>query len=319
MAMIRRGFLGLLVSSSVWPTLARAQGKPARIGVLIATNPEPFWSLLREGLRGHGYVEGRNVQLELRSADGKPERLQGLAEELVRREVDIIVAAQTPAVTAAKRATTTIPIVMAPAANPVGTGLVASLARPGGNVTGLSGTTTEMGSKLLEIVRDMLPATRRVAVLANGADPFTKLFLAQIEAGGRMLGLAIHPFTIRGVEEMAAALDVAVRDRADALIIQPSLPRKPAIELALQHRLPPVSPSHLFAGDGGLLSYAASQTETYRRAAVYVDRILKGAKPTDLPVEQPTRFELIVNMKTAKALGLSIAETFLIRADQVIE
>jgi putative ABC transport system substrate-binding protein len=311
---------GVALAPLLWPLPLRAQRtKLPSIGVLVPANPEPFWGLLREGLREHGYAEGKNIRFEFRSADGNPERLRQLADELIRLKVDMIVASQTPAVIAVKRATTEIPIVMAAAGDPVGTGLVASLARPGGNITGLSGTTAELGSKILELVREMLPSTRRVAVLANATDPFTKPFLAQIEQGGRSLGIAIQVLQVRGAEEFGAAFAAMARERADAVIVQPSLPRKLALDLALKQRLPPISPTRLFAAEGGLLSYALNQNELYRRAAFYIDRIFKGARPADLPVEQPTKYELVINLKAAKTLGIAVPPTLLARADEVIE
>jgi putative ABC transport system substrate-binding protein len=319
--MRRREFITLLGGAAVvWPLAAVAQQpKLPRIGVLVPANPEPFWSTFRDGLREHGYIEGRNIQFEFRSADGKPNLLRALADELVRLKVDIIVANQTPAVTAAKQATTEIPIIMAPAADPLGTGLISNLARPGGNITGLSGTTAELGAKVLELVRDMLPHTRRVAVLANATDPFTKTFTEQIELGGRALGIAIQIVTVQVADEFDAAFAAMAKERVDAVIVQPSLPRKRAVELALKQRLPPISPTGFFTAEGGLMSYSANQDDLYRRAAVYIDRILKGVKPADLPVEQPTRFELVINLKTARALGLEIPPMLLARADQVIE
>jgi putative ABC transport system substrate-binding protein len=221
------------VSSAVFRPLA-AQGqqpKLARIGVLITGNPEPFWSELRKGLRDHGYIEGRTIAFELRSADADPIRLRELADELVRLKVDIIVASQTPAVIAARQATTQIPIVML-SGDPVGTGLVSSLARPGGNITGLSATAAELAPKNLELIREVLPSTARVAVLANAAGPFSRPYVEQIEEGGRTLGIAIQTIRVRVPEEFEAAFAAMVKERADAAIVQPSLPRKPALDLA---------------------------------------------------------------------------------------
>jgi putative tryptophan/tyrosine transport system substrate-binding protein len=249
--MKRREVITLIGAALGWPLAARAQqAKVVTIGVLIPANPEPFWSVLREALREFGYIEGQNVRFEFRSADGNPSLLSDLATELVRLRVDIIVASQTPAVHAAKQATSEIPIVMASAGDPVGTGLVASLARPGGNITGNSGTTAELGAKTLELVREMLPATHHVAVLANAADPFTTSFLKQIEAGGQAVGLRIQSITVRGAEEFEAAFAAMTKERADAVVIQPSLPRKRALDLALRHRLPSVSPTRLFPSKG---------------------------------------------------------------------
>jgi putative ABC transport system substrate-binding protein len=319
--MRRREFISLLGGATVAsPILARAQQrKMPRIGVLVPANPEPFLSAFRAGLREQGYVEGQNIQLEFRSADGEPDRLRALADELARLNVDILVANQTPAVMAAKQATTEIPIVMAPAADPVGTGLVSNLARPGGNVTGLSGTVRELGAKTVELIRDMLPHTRRIAVLANATDPFTRPFTAQIELEGRALGVDVLVIAVRAPNEFDAAFATMAKERVDAVIVQPSLPRKRAIELAVKQRLPPFSPTRFFTADGGLMSYSANLDEVHRRVAFYIDRILKGAKPADLPVEQPNKFELVVNLKTAKALGLDIPRTLLERADEVID
>ena len=319
--MRRRDFIKVIAGSpATWPLAARAQQpKLPRIGILIPANPEPFWSVFQQGLREHDYIEGQTIQVEFRSAEGKPNLLRELADELVRLKVDIIVASQTPAVTAARQATTEIPIVMAPAGDPVGTGLISSLARPGGNITGLSSTTAELGAKTLELIRDVLPSTRRVAVLANAVDPFSRPFSELIEDGGRTLGIAIQTIKVRRVEEFDAAFAAMDKERADAVIVQPSLPRKPALDLALKHRLPAIGATPLLRREGGLMSYSGAQTDTYRRAAFYIDRILKGAKPADLPVEQPTRYELIVNLKTAKALGLTVPPTLLARADEVIE
>ena len=318
--MKRRTFIKIIGgAAAAWPLGARGQqGTLPRIGVLVPANPEPFWSVFREALREHGYVAGQSIQFEFRSADGNPDLLPALADELVRLKVDIIVASQTPAA-AAKKATPRIPIVMATAGDPVGTGLVASLARPGGNVTGLSGTTAELGKKTIELIREMLPAARRAGILANTADPFTKSFVREIEAGGRSLGFAIETIMLRGEAEYAAAFATLGRERADAAILQPSLPRKPAIDLALKHRLPLISPTALFPREGGLMSYSAKQSDLYRRSAFYIDRILKGANPADLPVEQPTKYELVFNLKTARALGIEIPPLLLASADEVIE
>jgi putative ABC transport system substrate-binding protein len=317
----RRKFLATLGAAAAWPLAARAQQpKLPRIGVLVTSAPEPFWSLFREGLRANGYIEGRNIQFEFRSAD-QPDLLRVRADELVRLKVDIIVASLTPAVIAARQATSEIPIVMAPAGDPVRTGLVSSLARPGGNITGLSSTTAELYAKTLELIREMLPSTRRVAVLANAdtaGDPFAIPFVEQIEDAGRALGIAIQTIRVRREEEYDAAFAAIIKERADAIMVQGSLPRKAALDLALKHRLPLIG-GRLPIQEGELISYSANQNDTYRRAAYYIDRILKGVKPADLPVEQPTRFELVVNLKTAKALGIEVPPTLLARADEVIE
>jgi putative ABC transport system substrate-binding protein len=316
----RRAFITLLGGAVVaWPLAARAQQqKPARIGVLVPADPEPFWSEFRAGLREHGYIEGQNIAFEFRSAEGKPERLRGLADELVRLKVDIIAAHQTPSVIAARHATTEIPIVMAPAGDPVGTGLISSLVRPGGNITGLSATSAEAGAKTLELIREVLPSTRRVAVLANATDPFSRVLVELIENGGRTLGIAIQAIRVRGADEFDAAFATMVNERADAVIVQGSMPRKPAIDLALKHRLPLIG-QNPFAREGGWMSYSLRQSDLFHRAAYYVDRILKGARPADLPVEQPTKYELVINLKTTKALGLTVPDKLLSLADEVIE
>jgi ABC-type uncharacterized transport system substrate-binding protein len=307
--MRRRRFITLLGGAAAWPLAARAQqAKLPRIGVLVVSNPEPFWTEFRAGLREHGYTEGQNIAFEFRSADGKLERLRGLADELVRLKVDIIVASQTPAVIAARQATTEIAIVMQ-AGDPVGLGLVSSLARPGGNITGLSTTGPDTGPKRLELIHEVLPSARRVALLANAPDPYSR----------PKLGFIIQTIKIRGAEEYDAAFSAMVREHADAAILQPSLPRNQAIDLALKHRLPLVGGGGRPPQDGVLLSYSARQTEAYRRMAYYIDRILKGAKPANLPVEQPTHYELVINLKTAKALGITVPDTVLAIADEVIE
>jgi putative ABC transport system substrate-binding protein len=317
--MRRRTFIEGIAASTAWPFAARAQQRKSRIGVLVPANPEPFWSELQSGLREHGYIAGQNIECEFRSADGKgPERLRALADEFVRLKVDIIVAHTTPAIIAARQATTEIPIVMAPAGDPVGTGLISSLARPGGNLTGLSATSSETGAKTLQLIREMIPSTRHVAVLANATDPFSRVLVELIENGGRTLGIAIQTIKVRGVDELDAAFAAMAQEKADAVIVQGSLPRTPAIELALKYRLPLVGVNP-FAHEGGLMSYSANQSEMYHRAAYYVDRILKGIKPADLPVEEPTHFDLAINLKTAKALGLTVPPTLLARADEVIE
>ncbi len=297
---------------------ARPADKPWRIGVLVQANWEQNYAHFKDGLRELGLVEGRNILIEFRSAQANIDALPGLAAELVRLKVDVIVAFQTPCVLAAKQATSSIPIVMG-AADPVGSGIVTSLARPGGNITGVAGLTAELSAKMLELVRELRPGAKRVGVLANAKDPFTKTFVGQIENAGVVTGIEIRTALVRGVDDYAAAFATWAKLRVDAVIVQTSLPPQRAIELALQHRLPSMSARRAFAEAGGLLSYAANVRDRGRKLAAYVDRILKGAKPADLPVEQPTRFELLINGKTVKALGLKLPQSLLIRADQVIE
>jgi putative tryptophan/tyrosine transport system substrate-binding protein len=319
--MRRREFTNLVAGVVVaWPFAARAQQtRRPKLGVLLVGSRETFSRFFGEGLRELGYIDGQNITIELRSADEKLDRLPDLAAELVRLGVDVIIASETPAVQAAKRATTDIPIVMAPSGDPVGTGLIASLARPGGNVTGLSAAAAELAGKSLELIRELSPSARRVAALAHPTNPFTKPFLEQIQLVGRALGVEIQVLMVRDAEEFAAAFDEMDKQQIAAVIVQPTLPRAPVAELARQHRLPAVSGTRAFADAGGLMSYAGSLADRYRNAAPYVDKILKGAKPADLPVQQPTRFELVINLKTAKALGITVPQSLLQRADEVIE
>jgi putative ABC transport system substrate-binding protein len=320
--MRRREFL-TFASVAVLSPLASAaqQPKVPTIGALVIgnTDPEEFWRVFRQGLRDLGYVEGQNIRFEFRSAEGQANRLPELAAELVRLKVDVIVTWFTPPTQAAKQATRQIPIVMADAGDPVGMGLVASLARPGGNVTGIAGMTAELSGKCIELIREMLPAARRVTALANATDPFSKPFLEQVQLGGEATGTTINPIKISSREEFEAAFAAMEKERPDAVIVQPSLPSKRAAELALKHHVPAVSVPRRFAEEGGLMSYSPRIADLYRKAAVYVDKILKGAQPADLPLEQPTIFELVINLKTAKALGLTVPPIFLARADELIE
>ena len=321
--MKRREFITLLGgAAAAWPLVARAQQpKVPTIGALVIGNadPEEFWREFRQGLRDLGYVEGQNVRFEFRSAEGQVERVPELAAELVHLKVDVIVTWFTPTTQAAKQATSQIPIVMADAGDPVGTGLVASLPRPGGNVTGIAGVTAELSGKCIELIRELLPAARRVTALANATDPFSKPFLEKVQLAGEATGTTINPVRISSREEFEGAFAAMEKERPDAVIVQPSLPSKRAAELALKHHVPAVSVPRWFAEEGGLMSYSARFADLYRKAAVYVDKILKGAQPADLPVEQPTIFEMVINLRTAKALGLTIPPAFIARADKVID
>jgi len=320
--MKRREFIAFVISAVAWPLTARAQqAKVPTVGVLLTGNPDPeiFLKSFRGALRDVGYTDGQNIRLEVRSAEGKSVLLPQKAAELVGLKVDIIVAALTPAIQAAKQATSDIPIVMAPAGEPVGTGLVASLARPGGNVTGVSAATAELAGKSLELVREALPSARKVAVLANEADPLAKPFLEQIDQGARTLGLEVDTTMVRPETPLDAVFDEISSKKAEALIVQGSLQQKELFDLAIKHRLPSFSSNRQVANTGGLMTYAANSAEVQRGAAGYVDKILKGAKPADLPVEQPTKFELVINANTARALGITIPPALLARADEVIE
>jgi ABC-type uncharacterized transport system substrate-binding protein len=317
----RREFITLLGgAAAAWPLAARAQQTAMpRIGILVVGSTDFFLRVFRQGLYDLGYVEGQNLTVEVRSGGGNLDLLPDLAQELVRLRPDVIVASQTPAVQAVKQATKDIPIVMATAGDPVGTGLVASLARPGGNVTGISAATAELAGKCLELIKELLPAAKRAAVLANATDPFTKSLFDQVELASRVTGISVRAVPVRDASEFGPAFAEMERERVEAVIVQPSLLHKLSIELALRHHLPALSPTRGFVEAGGLMSYSGRTADVYRDAAGYVDKILKGSKPADLPVQQPSKFELVINLKTAKALGLEVPPTLLARADEVIE
>jgi len=319
--------LAVLLAS---PFAAEAQqaAKVARIGYLagnLAATPQPL-EAFRQRLRDLGYVEGRNVVIEIRDAEGKLERFPALAAELVALKVDVIVAPSTPAALAAKQATRTLPIVFAGAADPVASGLVTSLARPGGNVTGLSLLAPELVGKCLELLKQAVPGVSRVAVLwqPGGLPERTeKDILKEAEVAARVLGVRLQVVEARGPENFDRAFSDMIRARAGALTVLTSNKflgeRRRLVDLAAKHRLPAVYPWREGVDAGGLMAYGPDFADMFRRAATYVDKILKGAKPADLPVEQPTKFELVINMKTAKALGLTIPQSLLGRADEVIQ
>jgi putative ABC transport system substrate-binding protein len=321
--MQRRNFVMFLGGmATCWPLASAApQPKMPTIGVLVVGSPgsERFWQLFRQGMRELGYVEGQNIRYEFRSDEGQAARLPELAAELVRLKVDLIVTWFTPAARAAKQATQQIPVVMALAGNPVETGLVQSLSRPGGNVTGMAAVGAELAGKCVEMVREMIPTARRIAALTNVPDPFSKPFLEQITLSGAATGSTIEPIMIHDAAELEAGFAAMAKQPPDAVIVQPSLPTRRVAELALKYRLPAVSFLRGIVDEGGLMCYGVAEGDAYHRAAVFADKILKGAKPADLPVEQPTKFELVINLKTAKALGLTIPPAFLARADEVIE
>ncbi len=326
--MQRREFITLLGGGAVaptmlWPLAARAQhSKFARIGVLYigTADAESFKKELREGLRELGYVEGQNIAFEFRSAEGKLDRLPDLAAELVRLKVDLIVTLYVPPTLAAKQATREIPIVTI-VGDPVETGIVASLARPGGNITGVSIMAAASNGKSVELFRDMLPSVRRVGVLGHAANPvYAKAMLDQVLLAGRPTGTEIQPVVmVHGPDDLEGAFATLVRERADALVVQGSLAIKPVTDMALKHRLPAASTARAFAEIGGLMSFGADGPASFRHGAKFVQRILQGRQPKDLPIEQPTKFELVINLKTAKAMGLTIPEAFLLRADVVLE
>jgi putative ABC transport system substrate-binding protein len=325
----RRTFIGSLAGSLLAAPLAveaQPAGKVYRIGVLEPTsmalnaaNLDAF----RQGLRELGYVEGRNMMIEYRSADGRGERFPDLAAELVRLKVDVILTRGTPAVMAAKNATGTIPVVMAASGDPILSGVVSSLARPGRNVTGLSAVVVEVSGKRLELIREVAPGVSRVAALFNMSNPNDALQWKEIETAAPSLRVQLQLLDVRKPGDFAGAFDAAVKGRAGALVVGLDAltwaNHRPIVELAAKHRLPAIYGGREFVNAGGLIAYGVSYPHLYHRAASYVDKILKGAKPGDLPVEQPTKFELVVNLKTAKAPGLTIPPSLLQRADEVIQ
>jgi ABC-type uncharacterized transport system substrate-binding protein len=322
--MKRREFISLLSLGGVsWALTARAQpSKVARIGALYIgiADAASFTRELREGLRELGYVEGQNIAFELRSAEGQLDRLPGLAAELVRLKVDVIVTLYVPPSLAAKQATTEIPIV-AIVGDPVETGIVSSLAHPGGNITGVSLMASALGGKSVELFRDMLPSARRVGVLGHSSNPvFAKAMLEEVLLAGKPTGMEIQPvLMVRGPDEFDSALQRMVKERADAVVVQGSLALKSLTDLAIKYRLPMASTPRAFADIGGLMSFGADGPAAFRHGTKLIQKILEGRPPKDIPIEQPTKFELAINMRTANAIGLKIPDTFLLRADALIE
>jgi putative ABC transport system substrate-binding protein len=325
----RREFITLLGgTAAAWPVAARAQqaGKVWRIGLLEnipSTQNAANLNALRNGLRAHGYIEGQNLGIDYRSADGRNERFSELAGELVRRNVDVIVTRGTPAVQAAKDATAMIPVVMAASGDPLGVGVVAGLAQPGTNVTGLSAFTRELLAKRLEVLKDAIPRLARPAFLSNFDNPVAQMGWEEMSLAASKLHFEPILADVRKPEDLARAFETTVAQRADALVVVNDTVtqsnRGLVVGLAAKHRLPATYAASEFAHEGGLMAYSVSYPDLYRRAATFIDKIFKGAKPADLPVEQPTKFELVINLKTAKALGLEIPPTLLARADEVIE
>jgi putative ABC transport system substrate-binding protein len=299
-----------------------------RIGLLFPTSlSDPrtprFLEAFRQGLRELGYAEGQNIAIESRFAEGKWDQLPGLAAELVRVKVDVIVTYTTPATQAAKQATGTIPIVVAAVIDPVAAGLVASLAHPGGNITGLSQMVPELVGKQLEVLKEVAPKISRVAILSNPANPAHAFAIRDVKVAARSLGVQLQLLEARGPSEIESAFAAMTTERAGAVIVLVDsmlIDHRPRIaDLAARRRLPTVSATIETAEAGGLMAYGPSVRDMFRRAAAYVDKILKGAKPADLPIEQPTKFELVINLRTARALGLTIPQSVLLRADQVIQ
>ncbi len=321
--------VGVIVSltCSLLASPLPVEAQPAhvpRIGVLameggMVGHAGTFQAEFREALRERGYVEGQTLRVDYRwVASGQADRLNDLAAELVRLPVDLIVAVSTPAAQAAKRATGAIPIVFL-AGDPVGTGLVASLARPGGHVTGVTGIGAEIGGKCLELLRELVPAVTQVAVLVHANDPFARPFLEDIQAAAQPVGVRIHPVFVQGEEEFDGAFTAMVHEGVGAVIIQLLLATPRAAALAVQHRLLAMATSEAFAEAGGLMTYGSKSAWRWQSVVTYVDQILKGAKPADLPVQRPMQFELVINLKTAKALGLTIPPSLLFQADGVIK
>jgi putative ABC transport system substrate-binding protein len=326
----RRKFLGALGASALaapFGLFAQQQSKVWRVGFLAPRRPvaldSDVYGAFPLAMRELGYVEGKNLAIDWRFADGKLERLPELAAELVRLKVDVIVTAGTPAANAAQNATTTLPVIMGSIADPVGDGLVKSLAHPGGNITGLSNVTADLSPKRLEMLLVMVPKLSRVAVLLDPRDSSHVAILKSVQAVAQRIGVKVLPMEARTAQEIETVFSVMVRQKVGAvLVLEGGLfnqQERKIAELAEKKHLPSISARGEYAKGGGLMSYGDNRADTFRRAATYVDKILKGAKPADLPVEQPTKFEMLINGKTAKALGLTIPQSLLIMADKVIE
>jgi putative ABC transport system substrate-binding protein len=325
----RRAFVGAVAVGVVAvPLAAEAQQSPKvpRIGFLSAASPSAIAArteAFRQGLRELGYVEGKTIVIESRHVLGKLDRLSELAADLVRLKVDVIVTTGPTSTRAAKEASSTIPIVMAFDSDPVGSGVVANLARPGGNITGLSMLAPEISGKQLELLKEIVPRLSRVAVLGTSSQPGNAQALREVGVAAGALGAQLQYLDVEGLKDIETAFRAAIKGRADAVVVLPSpilnSHRTKVAELAIKSRLPAIYPWPEFVQDGGLMSYGVSIADLFRRAAGYVDKILKGVKPADLPVEQPTKFELVINVKTAKALGLTIPQSLLLRADQVVQ
>jgi putative tryptophan/tyrosine transport system substrate-binding protein len=318
--------LGAMFLGVSFPAQAQQPKKVPRIGFLGGASASFYaarTNAFRQGLNELGYTEGKNIIIEYRYAEGKFDRLPDLAAELVGLKLDVIVAAPTPSVLAAKKASATTPIVFASVVDPVASGLVASLARPGGNITGLTILGPELSGKRLELLKEVLPNVTRVAALWNSANPAQELVWKEMQAAAQELRLQLQSLEVRSANDFDIAFKAALRERAQALIpsgeplINTQLKR--IVEFAAKNRLPAMYAGPEVVDAGGLMSYAPNYTDQYRRAAVYVDKILKGAKPADLPVEQPTKFEFVINLKTAKQIGLTIPPNVLARADRVIK
>jgi putative ABC transport system substrate-binding protein len=327
MMMDRRTFIGGVAGGLLAASLAaRAQqaGKVYRIGILEtipAAQNAANLDALRKGLRDLGYVEGQNLIIEYRSADGRAERFPELASELLRLKVDLILTRGTPAARAAKNATVTIPVIMATMGDP--RAIVASYAHPGGNITGVTTFSTELQAKRIELLKELVPNLSRVALLHNMGNPAAPPEWEETKTAARSLGLQAELLDVRSQGDLARAFELAVRQHVDALVIGADgltqMHQQTIVELVARNRLPAAYPAREFVNAGGLIAYAVNYPDLYFRLARFVDKIFKGAKPSELPVEQPTKFELVINLKTAKALGLTIPRSLLLRADEVIQ
>jgi putative ABC transport system substrate-binding protein len=309
----------MVLLSAVVQGLAQEQSRT--IGILALGNPNParFLKEFRAALAELGYVEGQNVKLEIRSAEGHAARLEPMARELVGLKVDVLVTYQTPAATAAKAATTALPIVMASVADPVGSGLVRSLAHPGGNITGISGATSELVVKNLELAKDLVPSAHRIAVLTNEPDPFHKILIAHVKTAAQQLNVQTKIVLARAGDDFDRHLKDTKAWGADAALVQPSLPLHDIAGAAIKNRLPALCPNSAYTQAGGLISYSADLSSVHREAAIIVDKVLKGRKPADLPVQLTTKFRLVINAKAAKAIGLELSPLLIARADEIIE
>ncbi len=328
--MDRRAFLGTMAGAFlIAPPVAKAQqaGRPWKIGLLAAgslSGVSHLHEALRQGLREFGYTDGQNVTIETRAAEGRFDRLPQLAVELATLKMDVILAPNTPTTLAAKQATSTIPIVMMGVGDPVGAGFVSSLARPGGNITGLSGTFGQgFSGKWVELIKEAVPTATRIAAVANPANTLRGTMLKDLEATARTLNVKFRSFDVKAGGDFESVFSAIAGWHADALVVLPDpvffSSRKHIVELVAKTRLPAIAGFREFVDEGGVMSYGVNQRYLFHRAAFYVDKILKGAKPAELPVEQPTKFELVINLKAAKAMGLTIPPSLLQRADQVIE
>jgi putative tryptophan/tyrosine transport system substrate-binding protein len=321
----RRAFIAGLGSAAAWPLVARAQQAPkmARLGYLAPAPLPHLIEALRGGLRDLGYVEGQNLAIEYRFALNQSKTYDDLAAELVRLGPDAIVTVATPPAIAAKRATTTIPIIMATVGDPLRFGLVTNLAHPGGNITGVTLYGGELANKRLEVLTEAVPGTRRVAVLGNADNPFSRFSWDDIQPSGQALGMELRLYNVKGLNDLPTAFAAMTRDGFGALIVLSDATfnsaRRQIIGLAATHGLPTIYEAREFVEDGGLISYGPNIADLTRRSAVLIDKVLKGATPADLPIEQPTKFELVINLRTAKALGLEIPPQLLARVDEVIE